>query len=105
MSRTRRRRHLDKDQRAALGVDILPALEKEARERQGTSTGGANPQLVEIFPQADTSKSRDKAAAMVGVNPRYISNMKKLAAEEPELAEEIRSGDETIQAHEISRPC
>ena len=38
-----------------------------AKERQGTSTGGSNPQLVETLPQADTGQSRDKAGERVGL--------------------------------------
>jgi hypothetical protein len=43
---------------AAIAIDILPMLEAEAKERQATSTGGANPQLVELFPQAEKGKAR-----------------------------------------------
>jgi hypothetical protein len=35
--------------------------------------------LVEIFPQAsDGGKARDKAAEMVGANPHYVSDDKKI---------------------------
>ena len=43
------------------------------------------------------SNHEPKRAAVVGVGARYISDVKKLAAEEPDLLEEIRSGEETIQ--------
>ncbi len=71
-----------------LTVDILPGIEKEARERQGARTD-----IREKFPQSDKGKATEKAAAMVGVNPRYISDMKKLVAEEPELVARVRSGE------------
>ena len=43
------------------------------------------------------SNHEPKRAALVGVEARYISDVKKLAAEEPDLLEEIRPGEETIQ--------
>jgi len=42
-----------------------------AKERQG-----ARNDIVEKIPQGDEGKARDKAAAAVGVNPRYVSDAK-----------------------------
>ena len=47
----------------------LMRIEKEkARERQSTSTGGANPQLRQIFADGETGKAQDKTAAAFGVS-------------------------------------
>ena len=79
------RRHLQPLQRAGVATNMLPLLEKEARERQATSTGGINPQLVANLPQADKGKSRDQAAEIVGVSARYVSDMKRYSTNEPEI--------------------
>lgn len=47
------RRHLNRAQLAAVGVNMLPALSEEARKRQATSTGGQQRQLRADLPQAD----------------------------------------------------
>ncbi len=39
VSENLRRRHLSASQRAAIAAEILPALEREAKERQGARTG------------------------------------------------------------------
>ena len=71
---------LTKNQCAAIAVDLLPMLEKEARERQGTRTDlNITPKMAEsgesrekagekgteIMP--DLSESREKAGEMLGV--------------------------------------
>jgi len=92
------RRHVNASQRAVVALRILEYEEEEARKRQATSTGGADPQLTEKFPEAEKGEARQKAAKLAGVNPQYISDAKKLQAEAPELVEAIRGGEETIQS-------
>lgn len=58
------RRHLTSSQRAVIALDILPMLEAEAKERQGSRED-----IVEKFPQCDRSKARDQAAEIVQTNP------------------------------------
>jgi hypothetical protein len=52
-------------------LQLEELLSAKARERQATSTGGANPQLMANLPEADTeTTTRDgisKAAASVTV--------------------------------------
>ena len=55
-------------QRAVLALDLLPELEREVRERQAHGQTAPGRTFREIFPQADTGKSREKAAAMAGAN-------------------------------------
>ena len=48
------RRHLTSSQRAAIALDVLPFLEKEAKERQRTSAqeyGKGQSKVPEIFPE------------------------------------------------------
>jgi len=52
-------------------------------------------EFVEIVPQI-TGLSRDYAAKQVGVNPHYVQDAKKIAAQAPELIPQIASGAMTI---------
>lgn len=105
------RRHLSSSQKAALGLTMLPALEEEAAERKragqarGGKTGGrgrnSSPEEIpESYPDeeedADTNEARTQAAELVGTNPRYISDAKKLQDEAPELLEQVRTGEKSI---------
>jgi hypothetical protein len=62
---------------------MLPMLEAEAAERRkatqfGNNGGGNN-------STTDTGKSRDIAAARLGVNPRYISDAKAIKKDAPAM--------------------
>jgi hypothetical protein len=59
------RRHLDVGQRAAIGVELVPLLQAEAKKRLATSTGGAHPRPVVNVPQAVKGKTREIAAQAV----------------------------------------
>ena len=83
------RRHLDSSQRAAVAVEILPALEAEARERM--SAGGKGTQRI-----ADPCEAREQAARICSTNRQYVSDAKKLKAESPEVYEAVRRGEKTI---------
>lgn len=90
------RRHLTASQRAAVAVDMLPLLEKQARERQATSTGGKQPQLKAKMPEAEKGQARTKAAKQLQVGDRYVSEAKRIKATRPEDYSAIRNGDKTI---------
>ena len=72
------RRHLSESQRAMVGARVLPMFEERAKERQATSTGGSDPQLVANLPQAAPAKARDQAAALVNVSPRSVQSAAKV---------------------------
>jgi ParB family chromosome partitioning protein len=68
--------------------------EAEAKERQATSTGGSNPQLVEIFPQAENTKTRDELGEMAGMSGRTFEKYEKVIDHGvPELVEMTRRGE------------
>ena len=92
-----RRRHLSQSQKAAVALEVLPWFERQARKRQahGATTWGKS--LVEKIPQATLGKARDQAAAAVGLNPRYVSDCKRIQRKAPELYEQIKSGEKTIR--------
>lgn len=97
ISKNLHRRHLNSSQRAAIAVEALPLFEAEARERM-ISGGEARQQGVAKIPhpEEEKGKSRDKAADAFDTNPRYVQDAKKLAEEEPELFEKVKSGEMTI---------
>ena len=66
-----------------VAVKMLPYLEAEAKERQTRKS------VPERIPEQDKGDARDKAAAAVGVNPRYVSDAKAIKEESPEVFENI----------------
>ena len=101
--RTNRRRNLTSSQWAAIAndaTDIISELEKQAKERQKTSTGGKKPQLVELIPQAEEQgKTREKVADLFNTNAHYVTDAKNIKEENPEAFEEIKEGKETISGY------
>ena len=90
------RRHLTSSQRAAIAVDVLPMLEAEARERM-IAGGAVTKEGREIIPYPnDTRKASEEAAGLLGTNPHYVSDAKKLKQETPELYERVRAGEMSI---------
>lgn len=64
-------------------------LEEEARKRQHAG-------VPEIFPEG-AGESREHAARLLGVNSHYISDAKRIAAESPDLIEDVRLGEVSLQ--------
>ena len=93
------RRHLTPTQRAMVAVDMLPLLEQQAKERQATSEPGVygGKPLREKVPEAVNGKATEHAAAAVKVNPRYVSDAKRIVEKAPELVEPMRRGEVTLQ--------
>lgn len=54
------RRNLSPIQRIAVAEKYRPIYEKQAKERQATSTGGANPQLTPNLVEADKTNNRSE---------------------------------------------
>jgi ParB-like chromosome segregation protein Spo0J len=105
LSENLHRRHLTSSQRGALAVEVEKYLAPPAAERQKTLAGtrpNRTSDLEETFPQGQQSaqkrspQSRDQAAELVRTNSRYVSDAKKLAAEAPDLFEQVKSGEKTI---------
>ncbi len=96
-----KRRHLTSSQKACVALEIVQILAVEAKERQriaGASYGRGKEKekVVELFPQA-IERSRNTAAKIVGTNPRYVSDAKKLKAGAPQVFDSIASGKLNIQ--------
>lgn len=91
------RRHLTQSQKAVVALAVLPMLEEEARERKlATLKQGDAAPVPAQMPERESGESREKAAELVGVSPRYVSEAKRIEKEAPELLDAIRSGSKTI---------
>lgn len=94
-SKNKVRRHFSATQLAAIAVDLLPDLEKESKLR--IIVGAKNKAMVNL-PQPNIGTSREKAAKLVGVNARYIQDMKKIHKETPEQFEKMLRGDLSLES-------
>jgi hypothetical protein len=99
------RRHLTQDQRAVVALAMLPFLEQEAKDRQRQHAGtapGKSKSLTVNLPVSDVSEKKrnltsvEIAAKTTGANAKAVQRVKKIAAESPELLEEIRTGKMTL---------
>jgi DNA methylase len=90
------RRHLTASQKAAVAAELEPLFAAEAAERRrrhgNTAPGRKAETVVEKSPPV-TGKARDQAAALLGVNGRYVQDAKKVKELDPELFERVKAGD------------
>jgi hypothetical protein len=97
VDRGEKRRHMDVAQRAAAAVNLLPQYEAEAEERQrealkrGNVTKHRDSSIEEFFPQSSENQerapqARDLAAKALAVNPRYVSDAKRIKEQAPDDA-------------------
>jgi len=96
ISQNIKRRHLTPSQLATIAVELLPELEKEAKERLVTSTGGKYPRPTTKLSQVDQGESREHASKLLGVGTSYISEAKALKEENKPLFDEVREGKKSI---------
>ena len=85
------RRHLDKGQKIALALEIEPHFAEEAEQirRKKISESRRN-EMVENVPPSQ--KSRDQAAAAVGVSGKLVSAAKAIREADPERFEKVKQG-------------
>lgn len=102
LSKNLHRRQLTKSQAAAVAVEALPMLEKEARERQVEAgrIHGNGQQLGQKVDQANRDQARraaSQAGQLLGVNRQYVSDAKRLAETAPETYERVKAGTLNLQ--------
>lgn len=100
------RRNLTDFQRVEMAHHCEDAIRARARSRQSTSTGGASPQLVEKFPQADDGKkARDELGAMAGVSGKTYEHAVTVLESAPEAVKDAaRKNDLSINAaYDVTR--
>src|SRR5262249_29537011 len=86
------RRHLSASQRAVVALDLLPPLEKEAKERQRLGPG----RRVAHDCATVNGKASEVAARLTRSGSRYVEAVKSIRATAPELIEKIRGGQLNI---------
>lgn len=98
ISANAKRRNLTKSQLATVAADSLPLYEAQAKARQiAAQNNDAGKAVREKVPEQDKGKAAEKAAAATGVNPRYVSDAKKIKEESPETFEKLKAGNVTLQ--------
>jgi hypothetical protein len=100
------RRHLTQSQRAAIALYVLPAYEARAKERLKTNRRAPpagfpkDPDLrrktEEGIEAREEGDARQLAAIDLGVSARYVSDMKRVKREAPDLVEKVRQGELTV---------
>jgi len=91
------RRHLSTSQRAVVAHDLLPLLEKEAKERQRMSRGRGKKvaQSCATFSSSN-GKASEAAARLTKTNARYVEMVKEISRSVPKLLDRIRVGSMTV---------
>jgi hypothetical protein len=90
------RRHLTASQRAVVALDLLPLLEREAKERQRRSQGPGKKVAHECATLSGNGKASEAAARLTRSGSRYVEAAKSIRATAPELVEKIRDGQLNI---------
>lgn len=98
------RRHLTVGQKAAVGVELLPMYEAEAKVRQIASGGDVRRRSVQVdLPQPLQVKerapqARDRAADAVGVSGKAIAQAKRVSEQAPDLFDKVKAGTQALDA-------
>lgn len=93
------RYHYTASQRAVFALEILPMLEAEARERYAATVGRPNKsegKKSQTNGHTRIPQSRDYAAQIVHVSPRYVQAAKHIQNKKPSEIASLRSGEKTI---------
>lgn len=89
-----KRRDLSAGQKASIAEKAEPLFAAEARERM--LRGKKDP--TERIPEGE---AREKAAATVGVNPHYVTDIKRIKKESAEVYQDVVDGKITIPAAKV----
>lgn len=84
------RRHLTVGQKAALALKVLPALEAETPLGRPPKSGADLPHFSD---KKRAPRSRDKAAAAVGVSGKAVAQAKRVSEQAPDLLEQVEAGE------------
>ena len=95
ISQNMMRRHLSASQKAVVAHDLLPLLEKEAKQRQRRANNYRRDRHLaqECANRNGKGKAAEAAARIVGVSSRYVELVKSIKGKAPELVKKIRSGE------------
>ena len=86
------RRHLTSSQRAMIALDMLPLLEKEAKDRQRLSPGRGKKLSRKLDTFSANGAASKIAARITKTNSAYVQTVKAVERQAPDLLDAIRSG-------------
>jgi len=96
ISQNMMRRHLSASQKAVIAFDLLPLLEKEAKERQRRSKGRGKKVAQSCATFSGNGKVSHIAARIAKTGSTYIEQVKTIHRKAPELLDKIRRGQLTV---------
>lgn len=94
------RRHLTASQKAVVAFDLLPMLEKEAKQRQRRSRGRGKKGAPPGAPLSSNGKASEIAARIAKSSARNVERVKAISKRAPELIDDIRAGKLTVAVAE-----
>ncbi len=89
------RRHLTASQRAVVALDLLPMLEKEAKQRQRRSNEYRGT-VRSAQKCAIRGKAAEHAAKIANASTRYVEIVKQINESHPEIVNRVRTGEISI---------
>ena len=90
------RRHLTSSQRAVIASDVLPLLEREAKQRQRRSPGRGKKVRKKFRTFSSNGTASEVAARLTKTNDNYVKAVKTIGKQAPELIEKVRNGTLTV---------
>lgn len=88
------RRHLTKSQHAAIGVEMLPLFQEEAKKRM---LAGVPDPTRNSEEGSQTGEAAAQVAAIVGVDRSMIYEAKAVKESDPTLFEEVKNGTVSVR--------
>lgn len=90
------RRHLGASQKACLAVELLPELEKRAKESLSEKISILRKEGKKAISKMEKHNSIKTAGAMLGVSDRLVSDARNILKEDKELFEKVKNGELTL---------
>ena len=111
LSKNLHRRHLTSAQKAAIAVEALPLLEKQAkkRQRQAGEQFGRGQERVAKVPQKigepidnkHDTEAVSQAAHLTGTNRQYVADAKRVATEAPDVFHAMKAGTVSLPEAQV----
>lgn len=93
------RRNLTRAQRVSLVLRLKDEIAAEAKKRQATSTGGADPQLKQNSAEAAKGETRDELALLAGVSHDTVDKVETVLSEgDQKTKDAMLSGEVSVNA-------